>query len=50
MNWHNIESRYGSLPIGLHWHLLLLIAGAYACIELRGNFPKESDIREGPKT
>lgn len=49
MNWRNTESRYGSLSIGLHW-LMLLIAAVYACIELRGNFPKGSDIREGLKT
>ncbi len=50
MNWRNTASRYGSLSIGLHWLMLLLIAAAYACIELRGNFPKGSDIREGLKT
>ncbi len=50
MSWLNTASRYGSLSIGLHWLMLLLIAAAYACIELRGNFPKGSDIREGLKT
>ena len=50
MNWRNTESRYGSLSIGLHWVMLLLLAAVYACIELRGNFPKGSDIREGLKT
>jgi superoxide oxidase len=50
MNWRNTESRYGSLSLGLHWLMLLLIAAVYACIELRGNFPKGSDIREGLKT
>jgi cytochrome b561 len=30
--------------------MLLLIAAVYACIELRGNFPKGSDMREGLKT
>jgi superoxide oxidase len=50
MNWRNTESRYGALSIGLHWLMLLLIASVYACIELRGNFPKGSDIREGLKT
>ena len=48
--WRNTESRYGLLSIGLHWLMLLVIAAAYACIELRGNFPKGSDIREGLKT
>ena len=49
-NWRNTASRYGSLSIGLHWLMLLLIAAVYACIELRGNFPKGSDLREGLKT
>jgi cytochrome b561 len=49
-NWRNSESRYGSLSIALHWLMLLLIAAVYACIELRGNFPKGSDLREGLKT
>ncbi len=50
MSWRNTASRYGSLSIGLHWLMLLLIAAVYACIELRGNFPKGSDVREGLKT
>ena len=50
MNWPSSANRYGSLSIGLHGLRLLLIAAVYACIELRGNFPKGSDIREGLKT
>jgi cytochrome b561 len=50
MNWRNTEGRYGSLSIGLHWGMLLLLAAVYACMELRGNFPKGSGIREGLKT
>ena len=46
MNWKNTPSRYGSLSIGLHWLMLILIAAVYACIELKGNFPKGSDTRE----
>lgn len=46
MSWKNTESRYGSLTIALHWLTLLLIVGVYACIELKGNFPKGSDTRE----
>lgn len=42
----NTPSRYSSLSIGLHWLMLLLIAGVYACIELKGNFPKGSETRE----
>ncbi|MBT1121490.1 cytochrome b [Stutzerimonas nitrititolerans] len=38
--------RYGRLSIGLHWLMLLLIAAVYACIELKGNFPKGSETRE----
>lgn len=46
MSWKNSETRYGKLSIGLHWLMLALIAAAYACIELKGNFPKGSDTRE----
>ena len=42
--------RYGSLSIALHWVMLLLLASVYACMELRGNFPKGSGLREGLKT
>jgi superoxide oxidase len=50
MNWRNTTDRYGSLSIGLHWSMLLLIAAVYACIELRELFPKGSDPREALKT
>jgi superoxide oxidase len=50
MNWQNSASRYGIISITLHWLMLLLIASVYLCIELRGNFPRGSDIREGLKT
>jgi cytochrome b561 len=46
MSWKNSEQRYGSLSIALHWLMLILIVGVYACIELKGNFPKGSDTRE----
>ena len=46
MSWKNTEHRYGNLSIALHWLMLFLIAGVYACIELKGNFPKGSDTRE----
>ncbi|MGE0583416.1 MAG: cytochrome b [Steroidobacteraceae bacterium] len=46
----NSPDRYGSLPIALHWLMLLLIAAVYACIELRVNFPRGSDPREALKT
>lgn len=50
MSWRNTESRYGSLSIGLHWLMLLLLAAVYACMELRVIFPKGSGLREGLKT
>ncbi|CAD5109871.1 cytochrome b [Zestomonas carbonaria] len=46
MSWKNTPSRYGSLSIGLHWLMLLLIAAVYACIELKSFYPKGSDTRE----
>ncbi|WP_417661143.1 cytochrome b [Pseudomonas sp.] len=46
MTWKNTEHRYGSLSISLHWLMVLLFIGVYACIELKGNFPKGSDTRE----
>jgi len=50
MNWRNSSDRYGSLSIGLHWLMLVLLVAVYACIELRELYPKGSDIREGLKT
>lgn len=50
MGWRNNTFRYGTLSIGLHWLMLLLLVAVYACIELRGNFPRGSAIREGLKT
>lgn len=49
MSWRNNELRYGSLAIGLHWLMLLLIAAVYALMELRGYFPRGSDTREAMK-
>jgi cytochrome b561 len=43
-------TRYGTLSIAMHWLMLLLIGAVYLCIELRGNYPKGSDIREALKT
>ena len=44
------SDRYGSLSIGLHWIMLLLLVAVYACIELRVFFPKGSDLRTALKT
>lgn len=46
MSWKNDEHRYGGLSIALHWLMLALMIGVYACIELKGNFPKGSEPRE----
>jgi superoxide oxidase len=50
MNIRNTLVRYGSLSIGLHWLMLLLIIAVYACIDLREYYPKGSDTREALKT
>ncbi|MEK1943027.1 MAG: cytochrome b [Pseudomonas sp.] len=46
MSWKNTESRYGSASITLHWLMVILLAAVYACIELRGLFPKDSVERD----
>jgi cytochrome b561 len=43
-------SRYGIPLITLHWLMLALIVAVYACIELKGFYPKGSAIREALKT
>jgi len=45
MPWKNSESRYSTVSITLHWLMLVLLALVYACIELRGIFPKGSGGR-----
>jgi superoxide oxidase len=50
MSWKNTADRYGSLSIAMHWLMLLLLVGVYACINLRELFPRGSDLREGLKT
>jgi P-type Ca2+ transporter type 2C len=49
MQWRNDKKRYGVLSIGLHWLMLVLLIAVYACIELRGYYPKGSDIRDAFK-
>jgi cytochrome b561 len=49
MQLSNTTKNYGSLLITLHWVMLALIAGVYACMELRGYFPRGSDTREALK-
>lgn len=43
------SEQYDRFSITLHWLMLALIAAVYACIELRVNFPRGSDVREGLK-
>lgn len=49
MNWRITTRRYGSLPIGMHFLLLLLIVSVYGSIELYGFAPSggtyEVDLR-----
>ncbi|MEO7065425.1 MAG: cytochrome b [Rhodanobacter sp.] len=49
MNWKNATDRYGSLSIFMHWLMLALLIGVYACINLRELYPKGSDLRDGLK-
>lgn len=46
MSQNSLPSRYSSLMIFFHWFMLLLLITVYACIELRGFFPKGSEPRE----
>ena len=49
MGMKNTIDRYGSLSIAMHWLMLALLVAVYATIELRGYYPKGSDLREGLK-
>lgn len=42
--------RYHTASIALHWLMLALLIGVYACIELRVLYPNGSDPREALKT
>lgn len=50
MNGKNTTHRYSSMSIFMHWLMLALLIAVYACMELRGFYPKGSDLREGLKT
>lgn len=50
MNWKNTSSRYGSLPIAMHWLMLGLLIAVYAVINLHDFAPKGSEIRAALKT
>ncbi len=46
----NTEARYGSLLIAMHWLMLLLMIGVYACIELTDFYPRGSAMRQALKS
>jgi len=50
MNSLVISRRYGSAAIALHWLMLVLIAGVFACMEFHEFFPKGSYLRSGLRT
>lgn len=50
MSWKNTTGRYGTISIGLHWLMFLLLVAVYACIELREIYPKGTDPREALKS
>ena len=37
-----MRDKYSGLQIGIHWLVFLLVAGAYAAMELRGFFPRSA--------
>ncbi len=45
MDWRNSTDRYGSLSIGMHWLMLLLLIAVYVAINLHDFAPKGSDLR-----
>ena len=47
---NNVRQRYAPISIFLHWAMLALITAGYACILLRENFERGSELREGLKT
>ena len=49
MGFRNTTDRYGSLSIGMHWLMLLLMVAVYAMINLHDLAPKGSDLRAALK-
>lgn len=50
MNWKNTTDRYGSLSIGMHWLMFLLLVAAYGAINLQDFATKGSALRADLKT
>lgn len=49
MNWKNTELRFGSLTIGIHWLMFVLLVAVYASIEMRVLFEKGTPMRDAFK-
>ena len=47
MKHESSTDRYGRLSIIMHWSMVILFIGIYACIELRGALPK-GHVLKGP--
>lgn len=47
MKHESSPDRYGRLSIIMHWSMVILFIGIYACIELRGALPK-GHVLKGP--
>lgn len=45
MHHETAAHRYGKLSIMLHWLMLALFIGVYACVEIKGWLPKGSEAR-----
>jgi len=45
MTRESMTHRYGKLSITLHWLMLALFVGVYACIEIKGLLPKGQPLR-----
>ena len=50
MNSNTTTDRYGALSMAMHWVMLLLLIGVYACIELHELAARGSALRAGLKT
>ncbi|NVZ67449.1 cytochrome B, partial [Pseudomonas gingeri] len=40
-----VVNRYGKLSIILHWLMLALFVGVYACVEIKGFIPRGNEAR-----
>lgn len=49
MRWKNTADRYGSLSIGMHWLMLMLLTAVYAAINLHDFATKGGALRENLK-